>query len=193
MRFRKHLFLLFLLTTIFFGGCAFMDKLRAPSLNGSPATSSVVVVECEAIMSGAFGITTSQQIKGGILLRTDGSQLINGQAVGNFIIFSNVPPGEYGLARIQTTWQAGTLVNHYTYNVPPDKVLNYIFSAKVGEPKYMGIVTVEDVRTLSERGINFGIRENKDTEFAAWEKFNQIYEGSPWVFEVQKRLSELKR
>lgn len=144
-------------------------------------------------MHGAFDIITSQNVQRGALLRNDRSSIIYGKVVGGLIIFSDVPPGEYNLALIEATWQQGTLVKHHIYNVPPEKIINYTFSVKVGEPKYLGIVTVEDVRKFSERGINFGIKENKKAEISAWEKFNQMYDGSPWVSKVKKRLSDLKQ
>ena len=193
MRICKYPSVFLLVISVFLNGCAVIDKIKAPSAGVSPATSSFVVVKAEVIVRGAIGITTSQQLQGGVLLRTDGSNRIDGRAAAGLIIFPDVPPGEYSLARIQTTWQQGSTVRSNTYDVPQDKVLNYVFDAKLGEPEYLGVVTIEDVRKSSERKISYGINNDKQEEIAAWEKINQIYQGSLWVNEVQKRLSELRR
>ena len=193
MRICKYPSVFLLVISVFLNGCAVIDKIKAPSAGVSPATSSFVVVKAEVIVRGAIGITTSQQLQGGVLLRTDGSNRIDGRAAAGLIIFPDVPPGEYSLTQIQTTWQQGNIVRSNTYDVPADKVLNYVFDAKLGEPKYLGVVTIEDVRKPGERGINYGINDDKQEEIAAWEKISQIDQGSLWVNEVQKRLSELRQ
>lgn len=193
MRICKYPSVFLLAISIFLNGCAVLDKIEAPSIGSGPATSSFVVVKAEVIVRGAFDITTSQQLQGGVLLRTDGSNRIDGRAAADLIIFPDLPPGEYSLTRIQTTWQQGSIVRSNTYDVPPDKVLNYVFNVKLGEPKYLGVVTIEDARNPNVRGISYGIDNNKNEEIAAWEKISQIYQGSEWVNEVQKRLSELRQ
>lgn len=180
-------------TTVLLSGCATLDKLNAPSLNGGPTTSALVVVKTEAIMHGIFDIKTPQQIESGVLLSTEGSRWVDGRAVAGLIIFSDVPPGEYNLARVQTTWHAGTMISQHTYNVPPLKALNFIINVKVGEPKYLGVVTVEEMRKTDQRGVIFDLKQSKESEVAAWEKFSELYQGSPWAIEVQKRLTELRR
>ena len=120
-----------IVTVLVLSSCAALDKLTAPSLIGTPTTSSLVVVKVDATVHGVFGIVTSQQIQGGVLLSTDGSKRFDGSAVADLIIFSDVPPGEYNLARIQTTWNAGTMVYTNTYNVPPEAVLSFIITTKV--------------------------------------------------------------
>lgn len=173
--------------------CAALDKLTAPSLIGTPATSSLVVVKVDATVHGILGIVTDQQIQGGVLLSTDGSKRFDGSSVTDLIIFSNVPPGEYNLARIQTTWNAGTMVYTNTYNVPPEAVLNFVLTTKLGEPRFLGLVKLQDVRNTKEMKQVFSLEPSKEAELATWRKFVQVYEGSPWVEAVQKRLSELEK
>jgi hypothetical protein len=143
-------------------------------------------------MHGIFDIKTPQQIESGVLLSTDGSRGVDGHAVAGLIIFSGVPPGEYNLARVQTTWQSGTYINQHTYNVPPREAVNFIINVKVGEPKYLGVVTVEEIRKTDQRSVIFDLKQSKESEVAAWEKFSELYQGSPWASEVQKRLTELR-
>jgi len=85
----------------------------------------------------------------------------------------------------QGTW-------HETYNIPGESVTNYIFSVKAGEPKYLGVVTVEETQKLKRR-VDFGLKPGKQAEIAAWEKFISLYPGSSWANAVQKRISELKQ
>ncbi|MDH4216729.1 MAG: hypothetical protein OEV23_07555 [Gallionella sp.] len=179
--------------TVLLGGCATLDKINAPSLSGSPTTSALVVVKSEAVMHGMLGLKTPQQVEGGVLLSTDGSKRVEGRAVAGLIIFSDVAPGEYNLAIIQTTWRAGNMVWQHTYNVPPEKALNFVISVKVGEPKYLGVVTIEEIRKTTERGVIFELKPSKEGEDTAWEKFTQLYQGSPWASEVQKRMAEPKQ
>ena len=182
--------LVFVATSIL-SGCAAIDKLTAPTLSGTPANSALVVVKVEASMHGVLGITTSQEVIGGVLLRTDGSRRIDGQAVAGLIIFSDLPPGDYNLARVETNWRAGNMMYTHRYNVPPQSVSNFIVSVKLGEPRFIGLVTVEEMRRTDERGVRFALKPWKTIERDAWETFLQLYQGSPWIGPVQKRHSEL--
>ena len=175
----------------FLSGCAAIDKLTAPKLGGTPANSALIVVKVEASMHGVLGITTSQEVIGGVLLRTDGSRRFDGQAVAGLIIFSDVPPGEYNLARVDTNWRAGNMMYTHRYNVPPHGVSNFIVSVKVSEPQFLGLVTVEEVRRTDDRGVRFALKPSKTAERDTWETFMQLYQGSPWTGAVQKRQSEL--
>ena len=190
---RKSTLAFLLAISLFLSGCAIIDKISAPSLKGDSSTSSVVVVKCEATWRGVLGIKESQQVVSGVLLSTDGTRRVNGQGVADLIIFSDVSPGEYNLARVQTTRQVGNMIWQQTYNIPGENVLDYVFSVKAGEPKYIGVVTVEEIQKFTERRVIFGLKPSKEAETAAWEKFTNLYQGSSWANEVQKRISELKR
>lgn len=188
--------ILLLATSLFLSGCSTIDKLRAPALAGDPSTSSVVVVQCESTWQGALAIKTPQRVVSGAILSIVGPQQVkhvDGSGVAGLIIFSDVAPGEYNLARIETTrevYNQGTW--HETYNIPGESVTNYIFSVKAGEPKYLGVVTVEETQKLKRR-VDFGLKPGKQAEIAAWEKFISLYPGSSWANAVQKRISELKQ
>jgi uncharacterized protein YceK len=181
----------FLVVIAFLSGCAAIDKLSAPTIGGTPGSSALIVVKCEATMHGVLGITTSQEVVGGVLLRTDGSGRIDGQAVAGLIIFSGVPPGDYNLARVETNWRAGNMIYTHRYNVPPQSVSRFIVSVKIGEPRFLGVVTVEESRNTDDRGVVFALKPSKSAERDAWQKFIQLYQGSPWIGAAQQRLSEL--
>jgi len=184
---------LFLSITVLLSGCAMLDKLSAPSLNGDPTSSALVVVKTDAIMHGVFDIITSQDVLSGVLLSTDGSRRVNGSAVAGLIIFSDVPSGEYNLARVQTNWIVGNMRWQHTYNVPPAMALNFIINTKIGEPQYLGVVTVEEMRKTDQRNVIFDLKQSKEAEISAWEKFSDLYQGSPWALKVQQKLTELRR
>ncbi len=187
--------------TFFLGGCAAIDKANAPLLSGSPATSALIVVKSEAfivnkseaVIQGLFDLKTSQQIESGVLLSPDGSVRVEGRAVAGLIIFSNVAPGEYNLAIVQTSSRSGTTTWQHNYYIPPEHASNFVISVTAGEAKFLGIVTIEDVRSTSERGVIFALNPSKKAEASAWEKFTQLYPGSAWASEVQKLKAELKR
>ncbi|MEK6726572.1 MAG: hypothetical protein AABY54_08515 [Deltaproteobacteria bacterium] len=174
------------------GSCAVIDKINAPTLEGAPATSALVVVNCEAVMHGMLGLKTPQQVTGGTLRDADGFNPIRGRTVSGLIIFSNVPPGRYYLAKIETTWQAGNTTWQHTYEVPPEKIPSLTVSTTLGEPTFLGVVTVEEIRKPSERGVTFRHNPSKDAELGAWRKFLQLYEGSVWENMIKKRIAELQ-
>ena len=180
-------------------GCTTVNKITAPSLKGDPSASSVVVVKCESSWRGVLPMKTPQQPMRGILLSTDGKKSLAGHGMADLarrndlIIFSDVPPGEYHLAMVQVSRQMqnqGTWVE--TYNIPGEDVAKYVFSAKAGEPKYLGVVTIDETQKL-KRSVVFGLKPGTEAEIAAWEKFVSLYPGSAWTDTVQKRISELKQ
>jgi len=198
--------ILLLAISHFLSGCASTPK---PSLTGDPSTSSVVVVECKSTWRGVglLGMKESQKILGGILLNADvkgsknggtiGKRSVNGRAVAGLIIFSDVSPGVYELAGVEAyryVADSRSGSGHIRYNVPGEKVLDYVFGVKAGEPKYFGVVTVEQITKFIEDRVVFGLKpSSKEEEIAAWEKFISLYPGSLWANAVQKRVSELKQ
>jgi len=98
------------------GGCAPVDKLFAPSLSGTPATSSLVVVVCEATMLGVFDLRTRQKVEFGVLVGKGGYGRFVGRAVSNLMVFSDVPAGEWSLTGVQTTWVAGNTSYTHSYH-----------------------------------------------------------------------------
>ena len=183
----------FLLGTILLlSGCATLDRINAPTLSGVPTTSALVVVDCEAVMHGMLDLKTPQQVVGGELRDSDGFNPIAGRAISGLIIFSDVPPGGYYLARVNTVWQAGTTTNRHTYVIPPEKVRNLTVSTKVGDPRFLGTVTVEEIRKPSEWGVNIDLKPSKEAELKAWQKFLQIYKDSLWDKAIRQRITEIE-
>jgi hypothetical protein len=180
-------------------GCTAVNKITAPSLRGDPSASSVVVVKCESSWQGLMPMKTPQQPMLGILVSTDGKLSVEGYGMvdlarkNNLIIFSGVVPGEYNLAMVQVSRQVqnqGTWLE--TYNIPGEDSVKYVFTAKAGEPKYLGVVTIDETQKL-KRSVVFGLKPGKEAEIGAWEKFISLYSGSPWANAAQKRISELKQ
>jgi len=142
-----------------------------------------------------LGIKESQGAVSGVILSIVGPQevkQVNGRAVANLIIFSDVPSGKYNLASVETirhTSNGGQW--HQVYNIPGDDAMKYVFTVQAGEPKYLGVVTIEETQTL-KRSVAFGLKESSGAEKEAWEKFSSLYPQSAWTNAVQKRISELK-
>jgi len=180
-----------LAASFFLGGCATADKVFAPPLSGTPATSSLVLVVCDASMLGVFDLRTRQNVQFGVLVGTGGYGRFVGYAVSNLIVFSNIPPGEYSLTGIRATWAAGNAVHTHSYLVPESQASSFVVKTKLGEPKFLGVVAVQEVRKLHEQGVKFTVTSSKEAEAQAWARFVQMYSGHSWASAAQKRLSEL--
>ncbi len=182
--------ILLLAASLFLSGCATIDKIKAPSLDGDPSKLAVVVVKCESTWQGLLGIKTPQQPVSGIISGTGADA--HGRGVADLIIFRYVPPGECKLVAIQLTRKEYNQQVWQSYGFPPESVKDYTFSVKAGEVKYLGVVTVEETQKL-KRAVDFGLKPGKEAEIAAWEKFISLYPGSSWANAAQKRISELKQ
>lgn len=195
---------------IFLGGCAYLNdvsgtlnaELNAPLFgskvaNANPSTSSLVIVKAEAIRHGALQWfdkeEEKQDIKSGVLLSTDGAKRIDGYEVDGLIIFVDLPPGAYNLARVSTTEFHGGQTKEFIYNVSPEQVGNLIFDTKLGEAKFLGVVMIDNTNKQGKRQVIFDLKPSREAEIAALEKFVQHYNNTPWVNAVQKRIAELKK
>jgi hypothetical protein len=182
---------LLLTTSLFLSGCATVDKIKAPSLDGDPSKLAVVVVKCESTWQGLLSISKTPQkpVKGLI----DGEVAkAHGRGVADLIIFPYVPPGECKLVAIELTRKMNNGEVWQMYGMPRESVKDYTFSVKAGEVKYLGVVTVVETQKL-KRAVDIGLKPGKEAEIAAWEKFLTLYAGSSWANEAQKRISELKQ
>src|SRR5213593_4821107 len=94
--------ILLLATSLFLSGCAAVDKIKAPYLNGDPSKFAVVVVKCESTWEGLLSLwkTPQQPVKG--LIEGGGTNAI-GRGVADLIIFPYVPSGECKLAAFELT------------------------------------------------------------------------------------------
>jgi hypothetical protein len=155
-----------------------------------------------------LGVKTRQRVVGGSIFGIDGPAQVKQAGLHGWLmpnepsyaaraadmLIFDLPPGKYNLATIETTRQ---VYNHGTwheeYKIPAESVENYVFSVKLGEPKYLGVVTVEETQKL-KGSVDFGLKPaGKEAEIAAWEKFISLYSRSSWANSVQKRISELKQ
>jgi hypothetical protein len=177
--------------SLFLSGCATVDKIKAPSLEGDPSKLAVVVVKFESTWQGLLSITKTPQhpVKG--LIDGEAAQAI-GRGVADLIIFPNVPPGECKLAAFELTRNMSNGQVWQMYAIPRESVKDYTFSVKAGEVKYLGVVTVVEKQN-PKRTVDIGLKPGKEAEIAAWEKFIALYPGSSWANEAQKRISELKQ
>ena len=143
-------------------------------------------------MLGVFDLRTRQKVEFGVLVGKGGYGRFVGYAISNLIVFSDVPPGEYSLTGLRTTWMAGNTAYAHSYQVPENQASSFVVKTKLGEPRFLGVVAVEEVRKLHERGVNFTVKQSQQAEIEAWEKFVQLYSGHSWASAAQNRISELK-
>lgn len=174
-------------------GCSSIDKLVAPTLSGTPATSSLVVVVCEVTMLGVFDLRTNQKVEFALLTGTGGRGRFVGQPISNLIIFSDVPPGEYSLTGVRAIWMTGNNTSQTnSYPVPEGEASRFVVRTRLGEPAFLGVVAIQEVRKLNERGVKFTLTPSKEAEIQALEKFAELYGEHPWAAAARKRVSELK-
>lgn len=193
------------------GGCAGTDRRSAPPLDGAQGNSALVVVEFEGTVRVGLGIARNRKVDGGMLLSADGFARVEGRAVSNLIVFSDVPPGEYRLARIDTTFQPveqvcsgqpmvcrpGVIYSR-RFEIPADRLREYAVIASLGVPKFLGAIAVEEryvpenlVTSISSRAVNVALSRSKEAEARVWTRFAQIFDGHPWAAEARKRIAEL--
>src|SRR6185503_11258589 len=107
--------------SLFLSGCATVDKMKAPSLEGDPSKFAVVVVKFESTWQGLLSITKTAQhpVKG--LIDGEAAQAI-GRGVADLIIFPNVPPGECKLAAFELTRNMSNGQVWQMYAIPRESV-----------------------------------------------------------------------
>src|SRR6266852_246623 len=90
--------------------CTTMDRLGAPPLEGTPATSALALVRVDASVRGFNGSRSLQVVTGGTLERIDDGRRFDGKAIAGYIVFPGLAPGDYRFVTILTVWNNGTYV-----------------------------------------------------------------------------------
>src|SRR5258706_4020659 len=161
--------------------CTTMDRLNAPPLAGTPATSALALVRVDASLRGFRDTTSLQGVTGGTLERIDDGRRFDGKAVAGYVVFSDLPPGPYRLTTLTTTWNNLTYVVDHLYTLPQDATRVYDVELRAGEACFIGAIAIEDVQTPGQRGINVELRDRAKAEGLAWPWFARVYASSPWV------------
>jgi hypothetical protein len=178
-----------------FSGCKALSRMEAPSLEGSPDTSGLVVVEPDiTVLAAILGITSSASPVGGVLASVDGTmRTAHGESTSDYVVFSNVPPGRWQLVGIEADWQQGSSTIRKRYGMPPESADAFTFDVHAGEAVYLGARIDDDAR-FDTRGVRYSRREDPGAEREAWEWMDDIYEKTSWepVFRAKLALPEVE-
>jgi len=155
--------------------CTTVDRLNAPPLAGAPATSALALVHVEASLRGMRDSVSLQVVTGATLERIDA------KAAAGYVVFSDLPPGPYRLTTLYTTWNNLTYVVEHLYTLPQDSTRVYDVELRAGEPCFIGAISIEDVQTSGQRGLNVQLRDRAKAEALAWPWFARVYASSPWA------------
>jgi len=171
-----------------------MQRMKAPELTGTPDATALVIVEIQGKSHGAFGIPTGLNVQRAVLVSDDGTRpTVVGRPVAGFVVFSGLPAGGYQLQVVEAVRKVGQATFRETFSVPATSAAHGTVRANPGEPNYLGIVTIDQRVGFREQGVTFDLKVDKAAEVAAWEKFVEIYKGSPWVEDVNKKIVALRR
>jgi hypothetical protein len=173
------------------GGCASLDRVRAPALEGGPDSSAVVVARVEARMRGYRDNVSTLEVTGGTLTSTDDGKRIDATAVDGYVVFSGIAPGTYVLTDIRGLWKDSSFTAPTSYLVPQDPA--YVVALRAGELRFIGVISIEDARTPRERSVNFDLKPSQDAEAATWRWFTGVYARNAWAEPARRRLAELGR
>jgi hypothetical protein len=147
--------------------CTAIARMGSTPLEGTPASTGLVVVEAEIdIIAALLGTRSSANPVGGWIVSEDGGQSVWGGSTSrglssDLVLFSNLTPGTWWLASLQATWTVGNSTLHGEYVIPLDRISEFRFEVKAGAPVYVGLQIEHDGGDLSVR---FERREDAEDE-----------------------------
>jgi hypothetical protein len=168
-------------------GCSSFAKLTAPSLEGGPETTGMVVVEPDiTFYANTIGTPYGERLIGGALARADDPKhVVQGRLTSGLVVFSNLTPGTWRLTLIEgqldpaihlrpedTMWR-----RHY--EVPPELAESFTFEVRAGEVVYAGAGIVDDDRAQT-RGVRMIRQDDPAAEQQAWKRMADLYGTSSW-------------
>jgi hypothetical protein len=175
------------------GSCTALDRLNAPTLEGDPASTALIIVACPDVdLPGLFGSKRPQPATGAYLQNMSEPDPRFGGAVHQLAIFSHLPPGEYQLSGIATHSVIGKQEVKDDFEIPPEQAANIEVSARAGEAIFLGKVTLDVARPwMKPQSIVSHRDTSKEAELHAWNEFLQLYPGSIWEAAVKRRIAEI--
>ena len=169
-------------------GCGALDRISAPSLEGSPETTGIVVIEPDiTFYAPTLGTPYGVRLISGALARVDDpKQVLRSRAVSGLVVFSNFAPGKWQLVLIEGELPPGHMLpDEYTrwrrhYEVPTANSDSFTFDVRAGEVVYAGAAIADDARAES-RGIRFARHDDTAAERSAWSRMEELYPNSAWA------------
>jgi hypothetical protein len=168
-------------------GCAGFSQVTAPSLDGSPAATGVVVIEPDiTFYANTIGTPYGERLIGGALARADDvKHVVRGSPTSGLVVFSNLAPGRWHLALIEGQLPQGIMLRpedtywrrHYEF--PPEGADSFTFEVRAGEVAYAAVGIVDDDRA-SSRGVRFTRHDDPAVEMQAWKRMEELYRTTAW-------------
>jgi hypothetical protein len=192
---RFHIRTILCVSLALFAGCSTLARMSAPSLEGSPETTGIVVVEPDiTFYANTLGTRYGGRLISGALARADDpKQIVSGRATSGLLVFSNLAPGKWRLTLVEGELQPGVQVSpeitrwRRHYEVPADSADVFTFEVRAGEAVYAGAGIVDDDRADS-RGVRFSRHDDPVAEQRAWERMADLYGSSSWGPILRTRL-----
>jgi hypothetical protein len=167
--------------------CSTLARMSAPTLQGSPETTGIVVIEPDiTFYANTLGTPYGERLIGGALARADDEkQVVSGRATSGLVVFSNLAPGRWRLTLIEGELQPGIQVSSEItrwrrhYEIPPESADVFTFEVRAGEVVYAGAGIVDDDRADS-RGVRVSRHDDPTAEQKARERMEDLYGTSSW-------------
>jgi hypothetical protein len=176
-------------------GCTALARMTAPSLEGSPQTTGLVVIEPDiTFYADTIGTPYGERLISGALARADdASRVVSGRPTAGLVVFSNLATGTWRLTLIEGELQPGILLKtestrwHRHYEFPPEGADAFTFEVRAGEVVYAGAGIVDDDRADS-RGVRIRRHDDSAAEEKAWERMEELYRTSSWGQVLRAKL-----
>lgn len=166
-------------------GCTAFARATAPSLQGTPESTGIVVVEPDITYhENILGTPYGERLIGGAIARAgDANQVVSGRPTSGLVVFSNLTPGKWRLSLIEgqlDPWQ--NIPAEHTrwrrhFEFPPEDA--FTFEVRAGEAVYAGVGIVDDDQAES-RGVRFSRHDDPVAEHRAWTRMEELYRTSSW-------------
>lgn len=179
---RSRLAAILFASPILVSACTTLARMSAPSLEGSPETTGVVVVQADVTVHDMlFGLKSGAAPVGGVIASVDGTKhVVHGKSTSDLVVFSNLPPGRWQLVMIEADWQSGNATWRKEFGVPIENIDAFTFDVRAGEPVYLGAKIEEDPRSDAHR-LRFDRHDEPAAERKAWQWLDEVYEKSAWA------------
>ena len=184
-------------------GCAAMQEhfasvtetpARTPGkLDASVYETGILLVKAEMIGKDLFGKHSYNITAASLATASDPEQV---KRVGNFadglIVFSDLPPGDYAVVRVDGWRNTGNGMATLKMPVPLDPM--HTITIEAGDAKYFGKVTCRDARE-GRVGRSQWVAEwseDGEEEALAWEELRDEYSTSMWVPTIIARMKSAR-
>ena len=176
-------------------GCATWARITAPSLEGSPETTGIVVIEPDiTFLENILGAPYGERLIGGAITRAgDSNEVVSGRPTSGLVVFSNLAPGAWRLSLIEGQLERATnLPPEHTrwrkhYELPPESAGDFTFEVRAGEVVYAAVEIVDDDQAES-RGVRFRRHDHPIAEEKAWRRMEELYGNSGWAPAFRAKL-----